>query len=48
MDWKAVDEGLIRLRGLILFMDSLGNHEKELVKMNKGRPDQWFNYMIAG
>jgi len=38
MDWKAVDERLIRRGELILDLESLGNHEKELEEMNKGRP----------
>ena len=38
MDWKAVDERLIRRGELILDLESLGNHEKELETMNKGRP----------
>ena len=38
MDWKAVDERLIRRGALILDLESLGNHQKELETMNKGRP----------
>jgi len=38
MDWKAVDERLIRRGELILDLESLRNHEKELETMNKGRP----------
>jgi len=38
MDWKAVDERLIRRGEIILDTESLGNHEKELEEMNKGRP----------
>jgi len=38
MDWKAVDERLIRRGELILDLESLGNHEKELETMNNGRP----------
>ena len=38
MYWKAVDERLIRRGELILDLESLGNHEKELETMNKGRP----------
>jgi IS5 family transposase len=38
MDWKAVDERLIRRGELILDLESLRNHEKELEEMNKGRP----------
>ena len=38
MDWKAVDERLIRRGELILDLESLGNHQKELEEMNKGRP----------
>jgi hypothetical protein len=42
MDWKAVDERLIRRGELILDTESLGNHEKELKEMNKGRPGPRF------
>ena len=42
MDWKAVDERLIRRGELILDLESLGNHEKELEEMNKGRPGPRF------
>jgi hypothetical protein len=42
MDWKKVDERLIRLGELILDLESLGNHEKELEEMNKGRPGPRF------
>jgi len=42
MDWKAVDERLIRRGELILDLKSLGNHEKELKEMNKGRPGPRF------
>jgi len=38
MDWKTVDERLIRRGELILDLESLRNHEKELQKMNHGRP----------
>ena len=38
MDWKAVDERLIRRGELILDLESLRNHEKELETMNNGRP----------
>jgi IS5 family transposase len=38
MDWKAVDERLIKRGELILDLESLRNHEKELETMNKGRP----------
>lgn len=38
MDWKAVDERLIKRGELILDLKSLRNHEKELETMNKGRP----------
>jgi len=38
MDWKAVDERLIRRGELILDLESLRNHQKELETMNKGRP----------
>jgi hypothetical protein len=38
MDWKAVDERLIRRGELILDLETLRNHEKELETMNKGRP----------
>ena len=42
MDWKAVDERLIRRGELILDTESLENHEKELEEMNKGRPGPRF------
>jgi len=42
MDWKAVDERLIRRGELTLDLESLGNHEKELEEMNKGRPGPRF------
>lgn len=42
MDWKAVDERLIRRGELILDLESLGNHGKELEEMNKGRPGPRF------
>jgi hypothetical protein len=42
MNWKAVDERLIRRGELILDLESLGNHEKELEEMNKGRPGPRF------
>jgi len=42
MDWKAVDERLIRRGELILDTESLGNHQKELEEMNKGRPGPRF------
>ena len=45
MDWKAVDERLIRRGELILDLESLRNHEKELEEMNKGRPGP--RYKIA-
>jgi IS5 family transposase len=38
MDWKATDERLIRRGELILDLESLKNHRKELENMNKGRP----------
>lgn len=38
MDWKAVDERLIRRGELILDLKFLGNQRKELKKMNQGRP----------
>jgi len=38
MDWKAVDERLIRRGELILELEFLGNQRKELEKMNEGRP----------
>ena len=44
MDWKAVDERLIRRGELILDLDSLENHGKELEEMNKGRPGPRFKY----
>ena len=38
MDWKETDERLIRRGELILDMESLKNHRKELENMNQGRP----------
>jgi hypothetical protein len=38
MDWKEADERLIRRGELILDLESLKNHEKELENMNEGRP----------
>jgi IS5 family transposase len=38
MDWKVVDERLIRRGELILDLESLKNHRKELENMNEGRP----------
>jgi hypothetical protein len=38
MDWKTVDERLIRRGELILDLESLRNHGEELRKMNQGRP----------
>ena len=38
MDWKATDEKLIRRGELILNLENLKNHRKELENMNKGRP----------
>ena len=38
MDWKSVDERLIRRGELILDLEFLGNQGKELEKMNEGRP----------
>jgi len=38
MTWKETDERLIRRGELILDLESLKNHEKELENMNKGRP----------
>jgi hypothetical protein len=37
MDWKAVDERLIRRGELILDLESLQNHNEELENMNKGK-----------
>src|SRR4030066_968233 len=45
MDWKAVDERLIRRGELILDLETLENHEKELETMNNGRPGP--RYKIA-
>ena len=42
MDWKAVDERLIKRGELVLDLESLENHEKELEGMNKGRPGPRF------
>jgi IS5 family transposase len=38
MDWKAVDQKLIRRGELILDPQTIRNHRKELEEMNKGRP----------
>ena len=38
MNWKEADERLIRRGELILDLESLKNHEKELENMNEGRP----------
>jgi len=38
MDWKETDERLIRRGELILDLESLKNHDKELENMNEGRP----------
>jgi hypothetical protein len=38
MGWKATDERLIRRGELILDIESLKNHGKELENMNRGRP----------
>jgi len=38
MDWKETDERLIRRGELILDLESLRNHEKELENMNEGKP----------
>ena len=38
MDWKKTDERLIRRGELILDLESLKNHVKELENMNEGRP----------
>jgi hypothetical protein len=38
MGWKETDERLIRRGELILDLESLKNHEKELENMNEGRP----------
>ena len=38
MHWKETDEKLIRRGELILDLESLKNHEKELKNMNEGRP----------
>jgi len=38
MDWKETDERLIRRGELILDLESLKNHGKELENMNEGRP----------
>ena len=42
MGWKETDERLIRRGELILDLESLGNHEKELEEMNKGKPGPRF------
>jgi hypothetical protein len=38
MDWKSVDEKLIRRGELILDLKTIRNHEKEVKKMNHGKP----------
>ena len=38
MDWKAVDQRLIRCGELILDLQTIRNHRKELEEMNEGRP----------
>jgi hypothetical protein len=38
MDWKQVDERLIRRGELILDLKTLRNHRKEIQTMNEGRP----------
>jgi len=38
MDWKQVDERLIRRGELILDLKTLRNHQKEVQTMNEGRP----------
>ena len=38
MDWKSVDQRLIQRGELILELTTLKNHQKELDKMNEGRP----------
>ena len=38
MGWKETDERLIRRGELILDLESLKNHGKELEEMNRGRP----------
>jgi hypothetical protein len=38
MDWKAVDKRLIRRGELILDLQTIKNHRKELQEMNEGRP----------
>jgi len=42
MDWKATDERLIRRGELVLDLESLKNHGKELEEMNRGRPGPRF------
>ena len=42
MGWKETDEKLIRRGELILDLESLKNHGKELKKMNKGKPGPHF------
>jgi len=38
MGWKETDDRLIRRGELILNLESLKNHRKELENMNEGRP----------
>jgi len=47
MDWKAVDERLIKRGELILDLESLKKHEKDLEEMKKGKPDPATSYLTA-
>ena len=38
MAWKSVDQRLIRRGELILDLQTIRNHRKELKEMNEGRP----------
>jgi hypothetical protein len=42
MDWKAVDERLVRRGEIILDLEFVRNHGKELEEMNRGRPGPRF------
>jgi hypothetical protein len=47
MDWKEADERLIRRGELILDLESLKNHEKELINMNEGRPGPRYKLAVS-
>jgi hypothetical protein len=47
MDWKETDERLIRRGELILDLESLKNHGKELENMNEGRPGPRYRLAVS-